>query len=867
MLLISDPARYRPRRAAHRIEEPSQPWTTARCHRLLRPLISRIASLRKDTAMAGKATASTMRSTPATAPISSISKNRHHEEPESESGWLVPKKKRPRLTYSQRRGTQPPQSQEFRLGTNHSGQGNHNEDTSLPAGTKVGLRKAFRCIQPERQQKATAPGEIVPSTPMLRRARGKIVLSPVALVHGLDPNSNQVERSREHRTKTSSSAQKRLDERLAGLRDCFCSKYTELEAIYRSLEVLLKATATSTLDDISAANGPRSFLDICLRKVPQYINELEAWERLDAEQTGTVSTLDDINTSAQIYNELESLGTNVGWRHLRVVVRADGLNAVKHAIEEGLFEDEFSQLIIDLCVHLGAASEAEDLVAALVDRQYPQPVSTESRFTQGSALQPLLTLNSFAGQTQRTSFLFRQYSILLSSGSLPTDWLATSEFERIWSLALQGLANNHLSSDAISFISQSILLLCCQKRMFNRNTDTIQLDNDIARASQRTLMSALSILGSMSLLGETGIATPGLPGSDTRRIEGFVDKFKHIIRACINELKGSTRGRGTQKLEILYLVLFLSSTQDQGEKIEIHVKGCIEKLSPPVVAPLSTKDIRMRNHYDNIAWLIASIARACGRATSVASHQCLDGLFGRLKSLKLGQNLLDKLKAAAAFLIAQQTNDVKDLIYAESLHPHARLGSGATNQQQSGSTLFTGYRWEETIGEWVTVSPVRNKRRAPIIKKHLRSSTPARGTEGSFTRLSNSTSPVTDSLPDAETGLSQGTDDGEYDTNEPIRHICDGQSMMMKKRPRRLRSAETLTTQLVTEVLLPQQSLAISASFRPIESQVDSEKENRVRLLAKKPRRSSGRVVLGVRPLSRDSIGRQDTYSDDELCI
>ncbi|KAI1310992.1 hypothetical protein F5Y03DRAFT_344700 [Xylaria venustula] len=856
MLLKSDQALYQPRRSGHRVEEPSQPWTTARCHRLLRPLISRITSLRKDVSLTGQTTAPGTRSTSGTALASSISKKTYSEQFDSEATWLMPKKKRPRLTYSQRRGTQGPQSQSSDLDGSNSGQVNPNDGINQVLGTKSEVTKTFRRIQRERQKKAIAPGEIIPSTPILRRARGKIALSPIAPVHELNPELTQAERGRERFAKANFSTQKRLEERLASLRDRFCSKYADLEAIYRSLEAILRATAT----DINVVRGPRSFLEMCLRRVPQYIAELEAWERFDAEESGTVSTLDDIDTSAQVYNELESLGTNVGWRHLRVAVRAEGLNAVKHAMREGLFDEDFSQLIIDLCVHLGAASEAEDLIAALVDRQYPQPASTRSQFTQVPSLQPLVTLNSFASQTKRVSFLFRQYSILLSSGSLPTEWLATTDFERIWSLAVQELVNDHPHDGAMSFITQSILLLCCQKRLPNNNIDTAQLEQDMARASQRTLMSALSILASMCLLGETRLIAPGLPESNTCQVKIISFRSKHVMRACINELRSYTRSRRTPKLEILYVALFLSSAQDQSERIDARVKGILEKLS--------TRDIRTQNHYDNIAWLIASIARACGRATSVASHQCLDGFFGRMESLELDQNLLDKLKAAAAFLIAQQTNNVKDLLYAESLHPHVRLGSGPTDQQrQSDNTIFTGYRWEETIGEWVTVSPVQNKRRGPpILRRHVRSSTPTKGVGNFLIRSDSSASTVTDYDSNVGVGPSQGLKDREHDTSERIQHPCEQQSIP-KKRPRRLRSAETLTTRLETEILAPQKNLSISGFSGLAEGRVDSDKENSVRHRAKKPRRSSGRIVLGARSSSYDPIRRRDTYSDDELCI
>ncbi|KAI1742145.1 hypothetical protein F4680DRAFT_413045 [Xylaria scruposa] len=874
MSLISDQVRYQPRRSGSKFEEPSQPWTTARCHRLLRPLVSRITSLRKEKAITSRAKASALKSTSGLASVSSTSNSGRCDEPDAESEWLMPRKKRPRLTYSQRRVARNSQPRHDGPEQNQLGQGSPEEDTSLALGVKSGVKRAFKCIQPEGRRKITSPGEIVASTPMLKRARGKIVLSPVAPILELNPGSNQAGLDRGQRAKAGSSCLKRLEERLLGLRESQSSTYADLEAIYRSLEALLRATTISTAQGRSAAGGPRSFLDMCLRKVPQYIAELEAWERFDAEESGTVSTLDDINTSAQIYNELESFGTNVGWRHLRVVVRADGLNAVKLGIEEGLFGDEFSQLLIDLCVQLGAASEAEDLVTALVDRQYPQPLSTESCFTQATALQPLAALNSFATQTQRTPFLFRQYSMLLSSGRLPVDWLATSEFERIWSLTIQKLANAQPSYDAVCFIAQSILLLCSRKSVCNSNADTIQLEQDRAKASQRTLISTLGIMASMSLLGETELRTTQLPESDIQRITIIGDRLRCIIRACINELDTHTRGRGNPRLGLLRLALFLSSEQSQGEKIQTHVGDSIRKLSPPNLTSLSTKDNRIRNHYDSVTWLIASIARGCGRGTSVASHQYLDVISKRLETLALGQNLLDNLKAAAAFLIAQQTSNVRDLIYAESLHPPDQLSSGTTSHQQSRSTLFTGYRWEETIGEWVTACPVVNKRRAPTIKRQLELSSPVESTENLTTRPSDLTGPATDGVSDLETCLNQGMDDSEHGTDENACPTYEGQGMLLKKRPRRFRSTEALTTTLVRKTLAPQQGLGIPAPSRLQDSQIDPEKENRVRLLAQKPRRSSGRVILGARPLSRNSIGRREKYgrddgdySDDELCI
>ncbi|KAI1432060.1 hypothetical protein GGR50DRAFT_676429 [Xylaria sp. CBS 124048] len=837
MSLASDETRYQPRRSAPRFEEASpQPWTTTRCHRLLRPLVSRIASLRKDAATCSQPTASASIPTSGTASFSSTKNSESdtastsistrgavssrgsgpNEELDEESGWLMPRKKRPRLTYSQRRGTRPLQPQHAGTVQNHPGQDDFDGRKTLATGAELPVKRPFKHVQPKRPLKATAPGEIAAPTPLLRRARGKIASPPVAPIRGIDFGApKQTELDHRNRTKAESSALKRLDERLLSLRERLSYKYANLESIYRSLEALLRATAPGNADIVGAARGPRSLLEMCLRKVPQYIVELEAWERLEAEESGTYSTLDGISTSAQVYDELEALGTNVGWRHLRVVVRADGLNAVKRGIEEGLFGDEFSQLTIDLCIQLGATSEAEELITAFVDRQYPQPTSTESYFAQASALQPLIRLNSFADRTQRTSFLFRQYSLLLSSGSLPRDWLATSGFGRIWKLATQELASGGLSYDAVNFITQSILLLSTRKRTFTGNDDLAHLEEDMAKASQRTLMSSLSILASMRLLGESELGQPDLATSDIQRITIIGNSLRHVIRSCLNGLEGYRRSRDNQTLGILYLTLFLSSGQGQDAGIEDNVRGGIAKLSRPIETLLSSKELRMRKTYDNIAWLIASIARAYGRGASVTPHRCLDGLFERLESLELEQRLLDNLKAAAAFLIAQQTSNVRDLIYAENLHLRDRSNPGAPTQGHDDNTLFTGYRWEDTIGEWVTVSPVRNKRRISTIKDSLRSST--LGESRSLTRPTNTSSFIADAMSDTEISPDEDIGGGERSTYDEGAGWAESErGMMMKKRPARVRDIKKLTGKtlpVVAKAPVPQEKLVIPTSI------------------------------------------------------
>ncbi|KAI0390362.1 hypothetical protein F5Y17DRAFT_445080 [Xylariaceae sp. FL0594] len=855
MLTVEEPVQYQPRPPAPKVDDVLQLWTTARCRRLLRPLVSRLASLRKDALTSSLTTGAISRACskpPAVAPACGSSTGS-----DTGSEFIGRRKKRPRHTYSQRRGAQLAQSQTDSQDEARLGQTGLAGEATSAIGVKPVIKKPFKFIQSEGYRSSSSPGKLIAATPALRRARGQTVVSPAARVSKLDLSD-----SHQRRVRADSITQKSLDERPVRPRESLPARSGDLEGVYRALETLLQATALDSPDIPSSPRGPRSFLDMCLRKVPQYILELQAQERLDAEQSGTVSTLDNIDTSAQVYNHLESFGTNVGWRHLRVVVRADGLSAVRRAIEDGVINDDFSQLLIDLCVRSGAAAEAEELMTALVSRQYPRPTSTESCFTPLSALQPLLALNKFADKNNRASFLFRQYLKLLSSGNLPLDWLATKEFERAWNLAVQAIAKNTPDHDAINFLIDSIILLSIEKRALHGNLNTAQRDQGFVKARHRTRLSALAILASMAILGDTEIKAPSVSQSDHESITLIGNRLRYVLRACIHKLRGYGSGPHSRTLDFFHLAVFFSSGATACEDIRNRVRAGIGKLSSVVdETSLSARAASTRNHYDDIAWFIASIARDCSRGMSAATHKCLDGLFDRLESLQLGRHLLDNLKAAAAFLVAQQTNNMKDLIYAEKLQSNEGVSFSAASGHRSGKTLFTGYRWDDTIGEWVTVSPETKRRRMTATLKRTRSMQEF-DAERVSARAARLTGLTPSQLRATETMQEKqgATSCHESDT------VCIEDDTGIRKRLRRLPSKEGPSH--ATIVPAPEQTSKLRGN------QLDSNKENRGSWLVKKPRRSSGRVALASRQPRRHSSGgvggtlsQEVASSDDELCL
>ncbi|KAI1769227.1 hypothetical protein GGR53DRAFT_475011 [Hypoxylon sp. FL1150] len=836
---------YKPRPPVFRLErsaEALKPWTAARCHRLLRPLLSRIAFLRRDVM-------------PLTLPnpaddVFGQDVNRAGADEQSPNKqWLKPRK-RVRLTYSQRRPSGP-----------GSEQATSTKDPRTP-GTTSYLKQ---------NEKSRMPGELVAATPLLRRARGHLIPSPI-LTRSQRPTQESEESgdgsNQDFRPKRK---QKDLDQRLARFRTQPASnRHGDLEAIYKSLDALLKATRT----DNHRRRGARSLLDMCLRKVPQYIEELEAWERMEAAENGTVSTLDNDDTSAYIYNYLESFAPSqaLGWRHLRAVVRADGLKAVRQAMSEGLFGDGFSELLIDLCVQNQALPEAEELIATLIDRQYSQPKTGYSCSTDEASLRCLTVLRSFSSKYGRTSFLLRQYSLLLSSGNLPQEWLATRDFEHVWASAARCLSKAEPADDAVAFMKYSVPLLCRQKQPLTSGPEAARSEKN-ALPNTQTLTSALTMLATMSWLGEIELYSASVSEVEITKICFIGDRLRYILSSCMVDLESSRATRCNLGNELLRMALFLSSSAARGDdNIRFRLKYSIEQAWRQNTNQNSTRNGGARHRLSDMASLVSSVARSCGRGMSLASHNCLDTIFVQLECLDLDPKVLASMKAVAAFSLAQQTNNVKDFMYAERLA--SSQSSTAAGGDARSRSLFTGYRWEETIGEWVTVSPVANKRQ-PRARAGQRGSTSRSevdhgdgGAESVPTEARGSTEGEADSVPGLE--LEQERAIGKGRVSLPLRpvHVNSkkrSHSCPRDSKPRAVVEVVALRTDKVT-TSRPTKSVDLS-----LDDELGSDKENRDRPVAKKPRRSMDkRVMWSSKP--RSSLASQrsgsmlgDDCSDDEL--
>lgn len=396
-------------------------WTTARCNRLLRPLISRVSALGRLPPSENLATEkpSSLHRTRADNLQDDDSMREDDNGEEDDAEW-APVRKKLKRTYSSRSAK----------GTSRGRPPKANKEKSNQGYSDIRHRMPF-----------LVPGEISVPTPILNRTTKGAADQDIELGRygSLDENleGKRHKRPKSRYLTTDGDAHFELSEILRKLRTKIDpSRYTLYEGIYNGLESLLKATMADFEPAMQDRSGVRSLFKICLRQVPAVIKDEEEFY---ASEEGKRSAAKAKDVSSEIYAELEALGHgDRGWKHLRTVVRAHGVQIVGDAITEGLVRPDFARALVLLCVHTACLDEAEMLISCLLEVIFcPEPKSIHSRACDESTMIPLAVLEKFASYTGRRSFQARQLTGLFVVGKLPVTWLATKEFGRVWTYVIQ----------------------------------------------------------------------------------------------------------------------------------------------------------------------------------------------------------------------------------------------------------------------------------------------------------------------------------------------------------------------------------------------------------------------------------------------
>lgn len=484
--------------------------------------------------------------------------------------------------------------------------------------------------------------------------------------------------------------------------------FSVYEPILRALDALLRATYPP---ESQPSSSSKSFLAMCLRKIPDYIADLEYWEKQDAEANNTKSIIQESRVSFDIYSELESLGALGGWKHLRIVVRAHGLKIIQGAIRDGLIEDRVATTVIGLCCMYLPLVESMELINTFIARQYPPPDPfVRDGFTlKAPGLHPLWAFGLGNGNTKR--FMIGKLADLFADGSLPAEWLLVGPFRTTCFDAMTKMIDGP-GQDCVDFLITMVNVLSSlmsEERRKKRPAPTSCPSPDVAppEMARQTLAGNMGLLVYLTLrhfddpdMGMTAITPCERPA--------FVHRVRYIFRTYLLHAK-KTAGLPSPGVYLISLCDFLAFGTESSASIV---------ASAWTGARSNQHNQRLSEQYSITLEVLNMIVRTYSGETGASSaHTYIAHVCKKLKPLWALGNLsgqpLENIEVDLAFEVALGTNDLQDLAYAEKLwaekktvtHPLTMTKAEPDHKPSEGSegNSLAGYKWDDALSEWVTV--------------------------------------------------------------------------------------------------------------------------------------------------------------------
>lgn len=733
---------------------PKSPWNIARCNRLLRPLSSKIALLRKATLSeprhddynAGIAPPSSYQ---ALTPIAKV----ENASEISPTPW-----KRIKRTYSSRTNGQC---------SRHTV--DHDKD---------------RALKGERNAVIQLPSHLTTGR-VFDHDKGSTVED------GQRDLSAQRAASRADR-----STQKNA-ETFHGPQILSCAISTGLsnprliEGICKALEALLRATTSEKTRD---KGGSRSLFSVCLRQIPNYITE-------EQRLTNDENPENDIDVASEVYTDLEAFGSasDGGWESLREVVRAHGLSLVREAIQEGLIEFSLSHHILSLCLGLAAYDEAECVIESMIARVKSRPLPSKRNTglcaglshtvnkwaTSHPSHAALLTneasrivgaLTYYVAQSGRHGFMYRQLAAMLDNSILPIHWTSSKAMIECWNGVIRSITQQDDHAQSAVLLLQTAVSKSYKrgvsKAKANPHVHDLRLrarDPTNLRPSLRSYKSGqtveMIVEGRLTRSGEAGAQ----PDDKEKTLQATFSNILTVL-STINILRSPKWGLDSDRPDLLSLALMRDMALEIRQALEIasitsYTTNCTwsvpaEQLHLPLlsaglvsvvsrsagteVSPSEVLELAAlaslpfsKELVCNAGSFLCEVARCCDEAQSGDGFRFAQAIVQDLISIAIS-NSCDKstrkfcsgIAHAAAFAFSEDTGQPKHLDWALDVE-----GTITRTTDDSPKVVIdetppravirnkSGYKWEDGICEWIAKTPALALQRPTTIEDGDRNST------------------------------------------------------------------------------------------------------------------------------------------------
>ncbi len=682
------------------------PWTTSRCNRLLRPLGSKLAKLRKELELPRSTTVEARHVSSAFAIKGSPHKTTNFTRPSYKP-----------------RGFDKSRDPDWRPGVT-------TKKTYGGRGSKrIGLQR-----NTSDASIASRPGEIA-FTPLVARIGHKLHSSPQVQNSPLKKFSKQ---RGPLLANVESGVAQNLPDDLQKL----------IRGLLESYANILQAT---TAGREKRWKGTRSLLGACLRQLPAYIELEEHFAELDQLEE---EQDEDRDVANEVYKHLETQfeqRAGQGWRPFKQVVRAHGTSLLCHAIADQVLDLGSLSILVTHCLNVAAWDEGERLLLAYVSLLTPLsfPLSTKADLFDPHKSLYLSIVKNFVDRTGRNRLLYDLLEHMVALELLPLEWLATECMRPVWDRLVRSISDGDSRTNANAFRFMETITLASigvpdERLLEDETTGSISRRfipssrEELRQALNTTFSSLLTVLCSIALVNNYRDDPTGR--DITRRVTWALDAIvvailkRQDIRMELKILGAESENVHVFAQRALWanfasVIVRLDDYQQDGAMLALNSTTLIQSVNW-IAAQYPSNAINYASVLSGLPSFIASIARGTGRIwkddgfdqlqRSVTALMAISGcrLPHRLWTLK-------RLALECAMEFAHDTGAIQHLAYAREIENKMRLQGRlviAHSPEKNNSPSSTGgFRWEEGIGEWVACTPFVKQDVKRVIRKPVRS--------------------------------------------------------------------------------------------------------------------------------------------------
>lgn len=505
------------------------------------------------------------------------------------------------------------------------------------------------------------------------------------------------------------------------------------QGVTDGFSLLLERTQLSQEDHQSSENGrrgARSLFSACLRRVPEYVQAEEDWRR-------SVDPDDETDVCAEVYEELEELGSSFhGWTPLREVVRAHGIKLVDDIIREKLVSLNTRAQLANMPLSQGGRVDSERLALTFASSlPLKRPLNNTSPLFIG-CLTSMADVKLFNPQSSYTQTRFRILGSLLSSKKLHSSWIATKDMSEAVSQAVRILASSGTrNSDHVIAFLQQIMIQALDMEEANEGrklleaiggnaiSKPVSISSSLLSTFRKTTDSLLTVLTAMAIISSKQESCQGRVSSQTA-----IDCIQRIVTLVISrsvETSGQhcSQSFSTARFKSRLITSALMITSARGETLQGHATLSTKDL---IALMLKMSDSRVEAMQEASSF-ICDLALCCGQSLSFDAQDVLEDLVCNLMtSAEAGtakeRICLQQLALETALSFVTTTSSRKSRTFAEKLERTLQVhGSLPPKESRLTSASQHGnFRWEEGLCEWIASTPFPAHKERPAVVKPTR---------------------------------------------------------------------------------------------------------------------------------------------------